>query len=101
MACTVVKSGIALTSSEFVAHTPRRLVSYKIRRSVDLPDTELLKCGFCKVLKRYQRDDFRGSSSAPRAAQHHGPRPDTEHLRDIVLVKSVIGFTLSVEILTN
>jgi acyl-CoA synthetase (AMP-forming)/AMP-acid ligase II len=52
MARIVLKLGKSLTADELIAHCKKYRASYKIPRRVEFSETELLKSGSGKILKR-------------------------------------------------
>jgi len=57
-ACVVRKPGTSLSAGDLRAHCRRLLASYKVPRHIEFSETELLKSGTGKVLKRILRDRF-------------------------------------------
>jgi long-chain acyl-CoA synthetase len=58
MASVVLKPGLALSADELISFCRRSLANYKVPRRVEFFETELLKNGSGKILKRNLRERF-------------------------------------------
>ena len=58
MACVVLKPRKTLSADELTAYCRRSLANYKIPRRIEFSDTELLKSGSGKILKKVLRESF-------------------------------------------
>jgi long-chain acyl-CoA synthetase len=58
MACVVLKSGMALSADDLIAHCRRSLANFKVPRRIEFSEAELPKSGSGKILKRILKERY-------------------------------------------